>query len=225
MTHFLYTASNAKRHPAMMAVALAAGMAIVLQLSGLAEESSPEEVEQVELGGVIFDVPAPWKGRRIELSVEPSTLVRLPRTMTGNRGIFVTAETHRAFVAMASEALKAGIHLEVDSGFRSYRYQKQILERTLDRGVAFGDAVRWIAPPGYSEHITGQVVDLVPSGRSFSKTQAYQWLREHAADFCFSESYAETEQHGFSWEPWHWRFEDCAPEADITGALDTQAVR
>ncbi len=113
---------------------------------------------------------------------------------------------------MASEALKAGVHLEVDSGFRSYRYQKQVLEKAMADGVSFDVAVRWIAPPGYSEHITGRVVDFSPSDLTFSRTAAYAWLRANASFFCFGESYPETRAGGFSWEPWHWRHEDCGTD-------------
>ena len=167
------------------------------------------EPERVELHGVLYEVPPPWRSRRIELSVDPSTLLPLPTRVTREAGIYVTAGARDAFVAMAAAALNAGVYLEVDSGFRSYRYQKQIFEKRLARGVNFDDVVRWIAPPGYSEHITGRVVDFIPSDPSFSRTAAYKWLRANADAFCFGESHPKTGTEGFSWEPWHWRYEDC----------------
>jgi len=138
----------------------------------------------------------------------------LPTHLTGQRGIYVTKSTRDAFVAMASEALKAGVRLEVDSGFRSHRYQKQILERVLARGVAFEQAMRRIAPPGYSEHITGEAVDLVPSAGAFGKTAAYEWLVGNAANYCFRETYPNSESSDYAWEPWHWRFEECRDQVD-----------
>ena len=172
--------------------------------------SNPPEPERVELLGVWYDVRPPWRGRRIELSVDPSRLVPLPVRFTRESKIYVTAATRDAFAAMASAALEAGVHLEVNSGFRSYRYQRQLVQERLAKGLSFEDAVRWVAPPGYSEHITGQAVDFVPTNRSFARTAAYQWLRENADAFCFRETYPEEGPGGFSWEPWHWRYEKCA---------------
>ena len=172
--------------------------------------SNPPEPERVELLGVWYDVRPPWRGNRIELSVDPYRLVPLPARFTGESRIHVTTATRDAFAAMASAALEAGVQLEVNSGFRSYRYQRQLVEERLARGLSFEDAVRWVAPPGYSEHITGQAIDFVPTSRSFARTAAYQWLRENAHAFCFSESYPEKGPGGFSWEPWHWRYEECA---------------
>ena len=172
--------------------------------------SNPPEPERVELLGVWYDVRPPWRGRRIELSVDPSRLVPLPVRFTRESKIYVTAATRDAFAAMASAALEPGVHLEVNSGFRSYRYQRQLVEERLAKGLSFEDAVRWVAPPGYSEHITGQAVDFVPTNRSFARTAAYRWLRENADAFCFSETYPEEGPGGFSWEPWHWRYVECA---------------
>ena len=62
----------------------------------------PAVVEQIELGGVLYEVPLPWRGKRIALSVDPSALVPLPASHTRDSGIYVTVETREAFVDMAS---------------------------------------------------------------------------------------------------------------------------
>ena len=97
--------------------------------------------------------------------------------MTGELGIYVTPETRDAVVAMAAAARKQGIRLEVDSGFRSYGFQKRVLEGLLAKGRPFLNAIRWTAPPGYSEHITGRALDFVPSDADFKDVPAYEWLR------------------------------------------------
>ena len=166
-------------------------------------------MEQVELNGVVYDVPPPWRSNRIAETADPTALARVPVEMTGEFGIYVTPETRDAVVAMAAAARGQGIRLEVDSGFRSYAFQKRILENLLAKGRPFLNAIRWTAPPGYSEHITGRAVDFVPSDADFKDAPAYQWLRKHAADFCFTESYPPGNAGGFEWEPWHWRYDDC----------------
>ncbi len=191
----------------------AVGLCALLQALPTAAQpqGSPEEpaVEQVELNGVLHDVPPPWRGHRIEKAADPADLVRVPVDLSGQLGIYVTPETGDALVAMASAAQEEGLQLQVDSGFRSYGFQKRILEGLLAEGRPFLNAVRWTAPPGYSEHMTGRAVDFVPSDADFKDVAAYRWLQDHAADFCFTETYPLGNAGGFDWEPWHWRYDDC----------------
>lgn len=197
-----------KRHRVCRFVALC----ILFQvLPAAAQSQDPAEApaEQVELDGVPYDVPRPWRGNRIETAADPASLVKVPSDLSGELGIYVTAETRDSLVAMASAAREDQIQLQVDSGFRSFGFQKRILEGLLAKGRPFLNAVRWTAPPGYSEHMTGRVVDFVPSKAGFQHTPAYQWLQDHAADFCFTETYPLGNAGGFDWEPWHWLYDDC----------------
>lgn len=188
-----------------------APVGLCLVLTAVPATAQPEDpaTEQVELNGVLYDVPPPWRGNRIEEAADPTELAKVPSELTGELGIYVTPETRDAVVAMAAAAREHGIRLEVDSGFRSYGFQKRVLEGLLAEGRPFLNAVRWTAPPGYSEHITGRAVDFVPSDADFKDAPAYQWLRKHAADFCLTESYPLGNAGGFDWEPWHWRYDDC----------------
>ncbi len=173
-------------------------------------EADAEALEVVELNGQPFPVPPPWRGHRIDDVADPGDLVALPSELTGELGIHVTKATRTALVAMAAAAEDDGLHLQVDSGFRSFGFQKRILEGRLAKGRAFSNAVRWTAPPGYSEHVTGRAVDFVPSDADFRDSPAYRWLRQRAAEFCFVESYPFGNPDGFEWEPWHWRHEACS---------------
>ena len=188
-----------------------APVGLCLLLTVVPATAQPEDPapEQVELNGAVYDVPPPWRGNRIEEAADPTALARVPSELTGELGIYVTPETRDAVVAMAAAAQEQGIRLEVDSGFRSYGFQKRVLEGLLAKGRPFLNAIRWTAPPGYSEHITGRAVDFVPSDADFKDVPAYEWLRKHAADFCFTESYPLGNAGGFDWEPWHWRYDDC----------------
>ena len=185
------------------------GVCFLLTAVPAAAQSEDPAVEQVELNGIVYDVPPPWRGNRIEEAADPAKLARVPSELTGELGIYVTPETRDAVVAMAAAAQEQGIPLEVDSGFRSYGFQKRVLEGLLAGGRPFLNAVRWTAPPGYSENITGRALDFVPSDADFKDTPAYEWLKRYAADFCFTESYPLGNAGGFDWEPWHWRYDDC----------------
>ena len=76
----------------------------------------------------------------------------------------------------------------------------------MAEGRTWEDLVRYVAPPGYSEHMLGVVVDLYPSNWRFASTPEYQWLKENASTYHFVESYPEINPEGFPWEAWHWKY-------------------
>ena len=172
-------------------------------------ESNKNNIEKVEIGGALYNVPYPWKGNRIETPADPGDLVLIPFEFTDSKKIYVTKETRKAFISMALEAQREGIYIIVASGYRSYDYQAKVIEQTLTQDATFYHAVKWTAPPGYSEHITGEALDFTPGNRSFKETRVYQWLKTNASRFCFKESYSRYNKEGFEWEPWHWKYELC----------------
>jgi D-alanyl-D-alanine carboxypeptidase len=123
-----------------------------------------------------------------------------------NRKIYVTPETRDAFVEMARSAALDGVTLLVDSGYRSPAYQRKIYQRKMEEGDDFYAIAHGVAPPGYSEHMLGTTLDLVPSKWTFNNTSADKWLQENGARFSFSQSYPEKTELGFAWEPWHWKY-------------------
>ena len=103
-------------------------------------------------------------------------------------------------------AEKDGISLKVESAYRSERYQKRIFKRMIAEGRSFDDIVRYVAPPGYSQHVLGTAVDFFPSNWRFADTEAYTWLRENAQRFGFEETYSRFNPMRIPWESWHWNF-------------------
>ncbi len=219
--------SRRPRTTTLLLAALALGP-LLPAIPGAAQPASPAPEpanEQVELNGTAYDVPPPWRGHRIDEIADPSGLVRLPAVLGGERGIYVTPETRDALVSMAAAAREDGIALEIDSGFRSVGFQKRLLEQLLAKGRPYANAVRWTAPPGYSEHVTGRAVDFVPSDAAFKDLPAYRWLRERASGFCFIESYPLGNAGGFEWEPWHWRHDaGCEPAQATPSTADPGAA-
>ncbi len=171
------------------------------------QQQESGEKETVRIGEREFEVPPQWQGLRIrETPPTQAELAAVPRGLAKNHGlIFLRRDARDALVAMAAEAEKAGIALEIDSGYRSSGYQKKIIARQLARGRSFARITRFVAPPGYSEHRTGTAVDFTPSNWRFASTPQYHWLAEHAAHFGFTETYPEND-HRHPWEPWHWRY-------------------
>jgi LAS superfamily LD-carboxypeptidase LdcB len=192
--------------------------------SGCSAQSQECE-ETVVIDSIEYRVPPRWCGKAIDSAriPDPATLVRLPDELSfEDSRIYVRRETRDAFVRMAEAARKDSVELITDSGFRSASFQRKIIRRRLAEGASFEEVVRFAAPPGYSEHETGLVVDLVPSEARFAHTPIYEWLTQHAQTYGFVESLPEDSTGEAFWESWHWRFDGVADTIPPAPLMDLQ---
>ena len=164
--------------------------------------------EFVQIDGESYAVPYPWRGKKIaQKSPDQGTLQQIPVEFTKDQSkLFAQEEVCAAFITMAMAAREDNVHLLVHSAFRSVWYQRKIFTNLMAEGRTWEDLVRYVAPPGYSEHMLGIAVDLYPSNWRFASTPEYAWLKEHASEYNFMESYPEFNQEGFPWEAWHWKY-------------------
>lgn len=169
--------------------------------------------EFVQIAGHHYEVPRPWRGNKITDPQPPaSAMEQVPLEFAWNESrIYVHRHAHRAFVRMAEKAKEEGVRLLAHSGFRSSAYQEKIFTTLMAKGRTWEDLVRYVAPPGYSNHMLGFSIDLYPSNWRFASTEAYRWLSRYAGDFGFYETYPEFSRGGYPWEAWHWQF---IPEAE-----------
>lgn len=84
------------------------------------------------------------------------------------------------------------------------------------RGQTLQQILQVNAAPGYSEHHSGDALDIgtpgePPAEESFERTAAFAWLRAHAAGFGYRMSYPRDNPHGIVYEPWHWRWHAGTP--------------
>ncbi len=110
---------------------------------------------------------------------------------------------------MTAAAEGGGIRLLLVSGFRSFDYQGELIRKKLAQGQAIAEILRVNAAPGFSQHHTGLAIDIATPGsrpltEEFEHSEAFAWLREHAATFGFSMTYPRDNPWGFIYEPWHW---------------------
>lgn len=171
--------------------------------------TNPEASEEtVRILDIEFPVPEPWTGRRVRVPRDTvANLALIPPELTLNgMEISLRREALVQLERMAAAAGAEGVRLLVDSGYRSAAYQRTIYERRLGAGERFEDIVRHTAPPGYSRHALGLAVDFHPSASGFQKSDAYRWLRLHAQDYGFHETYHRGNTLGVVWEPWHWEY-------------------
>ena len=104
----------------------------------------------------------------------------------------VEQQTGLQFLAMRAAALKAGVKLKLNSGFRTWAEQVRLYALYLaGRG-------NLAAKPGFSNHQSGLAVDIQVDN-SFT-SPVYRWLEANAARYGFVNTGKSFSQP----EPWHW---------------------
>ncbi len=121
----------------------------------------------------------------------------------------MTSHAARAWSDMKDAAASAGIELQLVSAFRSVDYQAGIIQRKLDSGQSMEQILKVSAAPGYSEHHSGNALDISTPGfepleEEFENSPAFEWLKKSAGTFGFRLSYPRNNPHGVCYEPWHW---------------------
>jgi zinc D-Ala-D-Ala carboxypeptidase len=99
----------------------------------------------------------------------------------------------------AADAANDGVQFVVDSGWRSPAYQEHLLREAVSKYGSEDQAARWVATPRTSAHVSGDAVDIGPSG-------AAAWLSAHGAAYGLCQIYGN--------EPWHY---ELRPEALAQG--------
>lgn len=146
----------------------------------------------------------------LALQKECTCLVQARPDVFG-REVLLEPASLRAWISMQQAAWQAGINLQLISGFRSVDYQAGIFRRKLEIGQDIHRILQVNAAPGFSEHHTGQAIDVGTSGvepldESFEDSPAFSWLSQYAADYGFSLSFPRDNPHSILYEPWHWKY-------------------
>jgi hypothetical protein len=89
----------------------------------------------------------------------------------------------------ATEAGRARVVFYVDSGWRSRRYQEQLLRQAISKYGSRKQAARWVATADTSAHVSGDAVDV-------GHDDARAWLSRHGANYGLCQTYRN--------EPWHY---------------------
>ena len=77
----------------------------------------------------------------------------------------------------------------VRSSSESKAYQERLLRQAIAKYGSEAEATRWVATPNTSAHVSGDAVDIGPSG-------AAAWLSAHGAAYGLCQIYGN--------EPWHY---------------------
>jgi hypothetical protein len=176
----------------MVAIAVALGYPLLASPSSTA--ASPIDVPRVEHGGHRSEHRHPLG--EADGAVPDGTTVfddEVPGVAKLDPDLL--GALRRAATAAASD----GVEFVVDSGWRSPAYQEQLLRQAVSEYGSVAEAARWVATPNTSAHVSGDAVDIGPSG-------AAAWLSEHGAEYGLCQIYGN--------EPWHY---ELRPEASDTG--------
>lgn len=164
------------------------------------------------------------KQNPVPKSYDPGTLVTLSTDYAWRATIQLETRTAKALMAMMEEMWADGVRdAKVTSGYRTYDYQNSLYEGYIAKEMANGlsraeaekKVAAYSAPPGYSEHQTGFVVDFLQTGASdlteaFENSAAFAWLSENCYRFGFILRYPKSADQiaitGYDYEPWHYRF-------------------
>lgn len=88
-----------------------------------------------------------------------------------------------------ADAARDGVDLFITSGWRSERYQQNMLNNAIVTYGSAAEARKWVSTPETSSHVTGNAVDIGP-------TDAAYWLSRHGAEYGLCQTYAN--------EIWHY---------------------
>lgn len=99
----------------------------------------------------------------------------------------------------ATAAAQDGVTFFVNSGWRSPKYQEQLLREAVSKYGSEEKAARWVASPSTSAHVSGKAVDLGPLA-------ATAWLSRRGARYGLCQIYSD--------EPWHY---ERRPNAAVNG--------
>jgi D-alanyl-D-alanine carboxypeptidase len=144
-------------------------------------------------------------------------------------GLQMREEAALATAELATAMAEAGKGtLILNSGFRTYKNQQELYNRTRDtRGLAVAEKLS--ARPGHSEHQLGLAADFSVKGQGcvimvcFGKTEAGIWLAENAHQFGFVLRYPKGYKPitGFQYEPWHFRYVGL----ELATAMKTKGIK
>jgi len=121
---------------------------------------------------------------------------------------------------MVDAAADDGIRLLIVSGYRSFAYQADLIRNKLDKGQSIEKILKVNAAPGYSQHHTGEAIDIASPGsrpltEEFEDSDAFAWLTGNAQSHDFSMTYPRDNVHGIVYEPWHWALFESALDTTV----------
>ena len=119
----------------------------------------------------------------------------------------IDKDVYKKFEEMQADALSIGLNIWIQSGYRSYEYQKALYDNYVQEdGIEVADT--YSARPGHSEHQTGLAFDLNSVSDDFADTDEGKWINENCYRYGFILRYPKNKEDitGYKYESWHLRY-------------------
>ncbi len=148
------------------------------------------------------------KHRYLSEDFEPDDLYDVPKEYASEEGFKCNRVAFEAFKAMSLDATNQGYGILINSAYRSYQDQLDIIEY-YKKAYGQNYVDKYVAKAGYSEHQTGLALDIKSKmGGTFVRSKEYQWMLDNAYKYGFIYRYSERGEFftGFREESWHYRY-------------------
>ena len=130
-----------------------------------------------------------------------------------NHKPMISKKVYPYFLKMKEDALKEGYNIILDSGYRSYEYQKNIWDDYVKK-YGLEKTKILVAPPGASEHQSGLAFDVAFMRKNkfvehvTDDLEETKWMIKNAHKYGFILRYPKGKENitGYGYEPWHYRF-------------------
>jgi len=119
----------------------------------------------------------------------------------------INKEAYKSYEKMRNDASSIGLNIWIQSGYRSYKFQKELYENYVkEDGKDAADT--YSARPGHSEHQTGLAFDLNTITDDFQYTDEGIWINNNCYKYGFILRYPKDKEEitGYKYESWHLRY-------------------
>ena len=148
------------------------------------------------------------KRRYLADDYKPEDLVKINEKYASSDDMYASRLCVNAFIEMHDAALREGYEIVINSAYRSYQEQQDIVDLYL--GLYGQNYVNnYVAKPGFSEHQTGLAFDIGSRKVNvFANSEEYKWMLENAHKYGFINRFPKKYENitGFRSEPWHFRY-------------------
>lgn len=148
------------------------------------------------------------KHHNLDETFAPEDLTTISNEYTDENDLQCSRLALNAFAEMYQAASKEGYSLVINSAYRSYQDQVDLVNFYLNAyGQGYVD--KYVAKPGFSEHQTGLAFDIGSRNSSvFANSKEYGWMLDNAYKYGFIYRFDERYEDltGFRKEPWHYRY-------------------
>lgn len=195
----------------------------------VAEVEKKDDKKLKEVEKQLYDLKEQFHEEKVELpwnmvlvnGQHPMEEGYVPELMELEEGLSVDSRILDATKEMLADAKKAGLHIDICSGYRSVERQEQVFGDSMKERVrdgmsywdAFNETSKNVAVPGTSEHALGLALDLISNqytelDERQETTAEAKWLKENCHKYGFILRYPpeKTNITGIIYEPWHYRY-------------------